>query len=220
MAALLSFDGLKAQILANARQYGVCPEYWDIMRSANYEELVFAGVPRLVYAYRSGIVTDAMLGEVDELLLNENGIYSTSASIVNPGVEVFVLKDAVLTIDINDAGRHNINIMGTGSATINISGNSFVTVSTWKTATANITLNDTSVLITDSRQKSVVTLAQTGTSISDLMATDDVVYNITLATGTFCYAKGFGQSAINKTGSGIIQLTLNELSTNPNPISV
>jgi hypothetical protein len=128
MALLLTFDGLKAALLTTQRTFGVCDGYINAMRAKDYQELIDAGIPVLVTAYKSGVVTDALLAEVDEALLNQNGIYTTNATITDPIFEIFVFGTAEVTLNVTNGEQHNINVLGTAIAHVNVSGNTWIGV--------------------------------------------------------------------------------------------
>jgi hypothetical protein len=216
MASLLTaFDITKYDLLANARQYGVCEGYHELMRATDYQMLIDAAIPLLVYGYRSGILTDAILAGVDEALLNENGIYTTNAVITNPLTEIFVLKNAVVGITVDNGERHNVNVMGTGIATIIISGNSFCTIKTYQQGFADVTLNDTSAACIETMQSSIANVVANNDATGDIASNGDSQLNLTFNDTSYALVQGFGQSLINTAGAGTYNIRLYENSKIP-----
>ena len=118
-----------------------------MMYKRNTEDgLIKAGLPLWVYGYQAGILDDALLAsDFTEATLNANGIYTTgSFAPVNPlGVfEVYIMRNAAVTITLTGNENCKIYVMGGGSLTLIAGDKSYATVKAYNTSSLNITIND------------------------------------------------------------------------------
>lgn len=78
----MTFDELKQAILDSSWKSGLCEEYHTVKIATNYQELIDATIPLFLYGWTKGIVNTAILDEVDNDLLQANGIYYNRTGVV------------------------------------------------------------------------------------------------------------------------------------------
>lgn len=215
MALSLTFQDLKSAILNKASEYDTCEAYWEAMVTKDHQELINVCIPYMEYLIRTNSLTDDLLSEFDEaVILNPNGIYTTNATVTNPNVEIFVLKSAAVDIELNNAWRHNVVIMGNAVANITVSNNTFVKVKTWKNSSVQIVVNDTSAACIETKQSSQVQLNASGTASIQATITGDSIFTANADENSRLNVQGFGHSIINVLGTGRIIQRLYDLSKN------
>lgn len=137
----MTFDEIKAAIVTATMPLEICESYPDVLNASTEQELISAGKDFIEWAYQQDIITESLINEISQGSLHANKIYNTGTfTLTNPVQDVFICGDAVVTINLSDGKKHRVVVLGTGNATINLSGNSYARVQKLQ-STSDITIN-------------------------------------------------------------------------------
>lgn len=164
-----------ATIIDRSKSQEICDTLHDAQVATTEDELIKAGLPLVVFAYQAGIVDDALLAsDFTEATLNENNIYTTgSFTIDDPEDEVYIMRDAVVTVNLTVGTNCKINVMGGGSLILVAGDQSYATVKAYDNSTLNITINDEAMVNLETRQASVSTVSQNNNTVFHLTTHDE-----------------------------------------------
>ena len=197
-----------ATIISRQKTFELCDSLHDAQNATTEEELIEAGLPLVVYAYQTGIVDDALLGsDFTEATLNTYNVFSTGTfTISNPVKEVYIMKEANVTITLSGSNKVKINVMGGGTLTLTAGDTSYATVKLYDQATATVTINDNAMVDIATKDTSTATITNNANGICYVNAIGHSTVNYTGGDSSYCLARVY-QNAIlnyNTSGSGVI----------------
>lgn len=184
----LTFEEFRTEVLNRSKRIEVCDVYQAALNSTTYEALLLSSCGLYEWLYRTGIVDDAILGNIDEAVLNSYGIYMTGTfTLDNPIVadydgchsdyielesapdevqKLYFLKESVLnTLELHDSGNCELTAMGNSSITAYLSGNSKLVLKVLDEATATIILFGNSILCVESSGGTVTSVVAQDNSV-------------------------------------------------------
>lgn len=193
-----------ATLVSRSKLIEICDTLHDVQNATTEDELIKAALPLGVYAYQAGIVDDALLAsDFTEATLNANGIYTTgSFTLTNPTDEVYILRNASVTINIDGSTNQKINVMGGGNLILVASNTSYATVKAYDSSTLNITINDEAMVNLETKENSVATITQNNTSVLHLVSNGSSQVSQVGNDTAYGVAKMFHHSAITYTLNG------------------
>lgn len=189
---------LKAAIIAKSKNAEICDILHDAQIAATESDLINSGLSLVVYCYQNGIVDDALLAEFSEANLNAAGIYTTgSFTITNPGMEIFVMKNASVTINVTGNNKAIITLMGGCGALINTEDNGFIDLKIYNVPIVNITMDDQSMVNVFTSNNPVVTIIQNDDTILHFTGTDHTELTLTANNQSHVLAKMYNNSVMS-----------------------
>jgi hypothetical protein len=193
----MTLDDIKAAILANAMADEICDTLHEVMIAADEDALIEAALPLVVFAYQSGVITDALLAEFTESKLNAALIYTLASgyTINNPTDEVYLMKNATGTINVTGTNRAKVNAMGNSNFTINMSDSSFLSLKVYDSATVTLVASDGAMVTIDATENSNLTITANGSSIVHLNGRNDCTADLTMNNDSYASLKMFAQSS-------------------------
>lgn len=190
-------------IIARAKVDEICDTLHDVQNSSTEDELIEAALPLAVYAYQSGIVDDALLGDLTEANLNAHNIYTTgSFTLTNPDAEVYIMKDAVVTLVMSGSNYVKVNVLGGGTLHLTAGDTSYVTVKVYDSAIVTVEINDDAMVNLTASELSTPSIILNDNSICHITGRDNVVIAVESNDTSYCLAKMFSDSEIDATVSG------------------
>ncbi len=194
----MTFDELKATILQNTRQYEICPVYQQVLIATDIPSLIAAGMSLIVWTYQTGVVPDDLIAEFPEADLNAAGIYTTGTfSLYNPTTNIYVLKDAVVSISLNGNNKCNVVMMGASQTTLVLAGNAYSEMKSYNTAVISSTISDQASQSITGTDQSQVTVVASGGSVTYGLLNNKNVLNYTGNDNSYGLVKSYNQSTVN-----------------------
>lgn len=194
---------IKDLIKSRTKTHCFNEELQDVILATDLEEILEAGISIFEWAYQAKIVDDNLLDEFPEITLNNYGIYSTGTfTLINPDKEIFVVKDAEVTINISDSKKVAVVCMGNSSVTINISGNGFCKVSANDICNINISLSDSAIVNIDARDKASLQIEQNDLSMLHIVSKGNSSFDLRINDSSTCIAYLYQHSAMVYATSG------------------
>lgn len=177
----------------------ICDSLPDVLVATTEDELIIAGKPFTLWAYQSGVVDDALLGDFTEATLNTYEIYTTGTYALtdpDPAIEIFIMKDAVVTIDITDRNKRKINVMGAPTVTINIGNSSYTTINGYNTSALTILIQDTAIVRMETKEEANALITMEDTSVLHVFANAKSTIDVTLSNDSYVNAKLYHNSKL------------------------
>jgi len=195
----MDFNQLKQALLAQAKLADVCGAYQDILIANNESEIIVAGLPLLDWAYRTGILTDDLLNEFDESLLNANGVYRTGTHYLEaPTMDLYFLGDSNAQIIMVGSGRCKVFSVTTGTITEILNGQSYV-INRVYSGGFNLTQNDDSISCNEFKNINGGVINTKNNSVCHMKCYDGAIMNIETNNDSFLKVQGFFNSITNGT---------------------
>lgn len=197
-----------ATIVSRSKRVEICDTLHDVQNALTEEELIQAALPLWVYGYQAGVVDDALLAsDFTEATLNANGIYTTGTfTIDDPENEVYIMRDAVVTINLNNSSNQKINVMGGGNLILVANDTSYATVKAYDASVLDITINDDAMVNLEIRDTSESTVVQNNNSVFHLISHSDSEVTHTGNDTSYALAKLFHHSSLTYTLNGTAQM--------------
>lgn len=204
MALGLTLSQIKAAIVNNSKQVEICQSLQEANIAATEDDLITAGIALAVWVYQTGVVDDNLLDEFTEAKLNAQGVYTSGTfSIADPVSEVFIMKNAVVTVALSGNAKAKINVMGNSTAIINAGNNAFSEIKNYNTATLNLILNDQAMCILTALDESSVAVVENDDSILHLVGNSAGNVELIENDQAFARAKMYNSSSLTYTLNGI-----------------
>lgn len=175
----MTFDELKQAILNNTKKAEICPDYQTALLATDYPSLIAAGIDLLIWCYQNNIVTDDLITEFPEADLNAAGIYSTGTiELDDPDKDIYVIKDATLTINLSGNSSRKIWGMGSSVLALNMADNSYAEVKTYNSHNATHSINGNASHILTATDQSVNNVTAQDSAVTHIFANglSDVAY--------------------------------------------
>lgn len=207
----MTFDELKAEFITRARRFEICDVMHDMMKSTTYQELIRAGIPMLVYGWRTGVVDDALLAEFPAGILEDNGIYYDALGTIThpPAVkfpyydsyELFIIKGDV-DIAFTGVDKYKLNLLQADAA-ITTEDEVFLQIEAWNSS-YTVNASDSSIVMTNA-----VVLEDYHPTETEITLDDDANMDI--------IARGYSSINLSILGSAFARVDIfskTEMSTN------
>ena len=194
----MTFSELKTEILSRLKRLELCDAYYDAMAATTHAELIAAGMPLVVWSYQADVVDDALLSEFTESDLNAEGIFTAgSFTIANPSLEIFVMKEANVTLNISLPGKYKINPMGESVVMISAGSNSFLTVKGYDQASITIATADTAVVNVELTENSEATINTNDDSVVHVIGRSKSQTELIQNNNSYCLATLYLEATLN-----------------------
>src|SRR5438552_2489127 len=142
-----TFQQLKSAFLANARPKEFCKGFHDAQIATDQNSLILSNIDAAIWLYSSGVVTDSLLSQLDQNILNANGIYSSGTfNLTNPTGKIYVLGNAQVSLTANGNNATELHALGTGAVNITLANNGFCEMGAYLNAAVNVTASDSATL--------------------------------------------------------------------------
>lgn len=194
----LSFNDIKTEILARAREIDTCREFHDAVIAADFTELIAAGIGDLANIYNSAFVDDALLADVPTVNLEAAGIYRTNSSLTNPSLPVYITNGATVTITMSGNSAQDVYILsGTLIAVCNDS--SKLEIKAYNNTILNLTVNDSGSPCVACYNSVTATITMTDNSVIKLNCLDSATASLTMSNNSFALLFAWGGAGIDYT---------------------
>lgn len=193
-----------ATIIDRTKRVEICDTLHDAQNATTEEELIQAGLPLVVYSYQTGIVDDALIAsDFTEATLNSFGIYTTGTfTFEDPEQETYIMRDAVVNISLSGFTNCKINVMGAGTLTLVAGDTSYATVKAYDNSVLDITINDDAMVALETREQSSTTASLNNNSILHTDSKGNSVINHTGNDSAYFLAKLSQRSELTSTLTG------------------
>lgn len=182
---MLTFDDIKAAILSRARSIEICDTLQEVLVTTTEDELITAAMPLIVFAYQTGIVDDTLLDSFTEATLNAHGIYTAGTfTLANPE-EIFILKNADVTVNLSANSKCKINVLGTANLTVVAADNAYCFIKSYGNATVAITANNNSMINIESTDNSAITASANGNTVFQVLQHKSSTINLTATANSY-----------------------------------
>lgn len=183
-----TFAQVKADILNRAKQIETCDDYHKASLATSYAQLIDAGLPSIVWAYKAGIIDDFMFTDVPAADLKAKGIYNLgTTTLLNPTVPIYILPYTTVTVFMFSSNKQdfhclggtlNMNILSTAQAEIAAHNDAQINLSITGSGIGCITLKDEAKLTGTVSNSGVVTIEGRGDSETTLTANNTAHLNL------------------------------------------
>ncbi len=200
----MTFADLKIALLAAAKPLEICDAFFETKVAADYHELIEAGLRTPVWIYQSGVLTDALLGEIPESEMNDRGIYTTgSFSISDPDLsEIYLFKDAVVTLTLSGNKKLKVIIQGAATIDATLTDNAHLHVVGYNTAGIDVDCSNESSVCIDATDENVVAVTLNDDSCGHITATGDSSGTVTADDDSVARISTFQHAAFTYTQHG------------------
>lgn len=207
---------IKDVILSVAKTTEICDAYQQILLAVTEQDIIDAGIAYAEWAYRSGIINDALLAEFDQLNLNANQIYLSGVHILNnPSGDVYVFGTANVTINMNGSSNCRVFGFSTSVININLSDQAFVKCKIFNAGLNLQQFNESSscVEVNDSSTSQIQT---SNTSVSHIRTYSNVQLNLVSNNSSYILVQAFFNSVLSgvQNDTSIINITTNQQAQN------
>lgn len=210
----MTFADIKDTILTGAKKAEVCGEYINILTALTEQDIIDSAVDLSEWAFRSGIIDDALLLEFNQANLNTNQIYVTGPFTLTDPVkkDIYVFGDAEVEINIS-TGQYNIFMFSSSVVNLNITGTGYAQVKVFN-GTLNLVMEDDSVCSAEITESTSTAIINDGSVLHTKCYKGT---NLDLTTNNTSYVKhqGFFNSNVTtiKNDTSEIQLVLTQTAT-------
>lgn len=209
----MPFPATKALLIARTKRVEICDTLHEVQNAITEDEMIKFGLPLAVYAYRSGIVDDALLGaEFTEAILNTNGVYTVGVFILtdtNNNIDDFyIMKTADVTLTLTGNAKCKVQVMGAANLTLITNDTSYCTVKAYGNATLHITINDDSMVELETCENTISEITQNDNSILQVNSHDSSVVTQVGNANSFGNAKIEQRALLTYTLNGAAQMSV------------
>jgi len=206
----MALSDIIATIISRSKVIEICDSLHDVQNSTTEEEVIEAGLPLLVYSYQAGIIDDSLIADFTESTLNSYNIFTTGTfTITNPDSEVYILKNAIVSLTISGTWNGKINVMGAATLNLTIGDTCFATVKVYDNGIANVTINDDAMVTLACKENSNVTAIVNTNGIFHLTAYNFSVCGVTTNNNSYAKATLFHNSSITPANYDTSTLLIN-----------
>ena len=203
----MTFEEVKQAIITNTKKAAICDKFQALITATDYNSIIQAGlnggIDVVLWCYQSGIITDDLLTEIPEADLNAAGIYSTgSFQLENPTGNIYVLKNADVSIVLNQNNNLMIFPMGNSQTTITLSGTAYTEIRTYNDAKTNLNISGNASCIVITKSESVSTINASENAIVHMENSNDSIVNYSGTDSSYANIKTYINSVVNVDLSG------------------
>lgn len=220
----MTFADLKALIISRVKLQELCPQYQDLIIAADYDALINVATDSFEWAYHSGVFDDSLFVEIPEATLNAHGIYINDVTLTNPSGTVYLFGGATSTssIAVNGNNKCKVRILAEAGVTINATGNAYVDVKSFDSATVAINLDTNASALIEGTNQSAITLVCIDDSFINQVISDESNSQSTMSNNSYGRVRCYNSSALyyvlNDSGNLNIQTFQYATSTNGLPL--
>lgn len=187
-----------ATILSRSKSLEICDTLHDVQNVTTEEDLIDAGLPLAIYAYQQGIVDDALLAsDFTEATLNSKGVYTTGTfTLTNPD-EIFIFRNANVTVNMTGGNKCKVNVLGGATLTIVAGDTSYAFIKGYGTAAIGVTANDNAIVNIDIRESVVANITTNANSILQMVQSGNTNGNLYANNNSNGIARTYSQAVLN-----------------------
>lgn len=194
----MTFDQLKSAFLANARPLEFCKSYHDAVITTDINSLILSNIDIAIWLYTAGIVTDDLLSNIDQSVLNANGIYSSGTfNILNPVGKVYVLGNATVSLTANGNNATELHALGTGVVNIALADNGFCELGAYLSSNVVVNATDNSTICLSTFENSNVAATLNNTSSAFMILNWLSALNLVGNDTSFANVKGYDKACLS-----------------------
>lgn len=205
----MALSDIQATILSRAKSIEICDTLQEVVVATTEEDLIVAALPLAVFAYLSGIVDDTLLASFTEATLNAHGVYTTGTYTLTDPDEIFILKDAVVTVNLTGTSKCKINALGACNVTIVAADNSYCFIRCYGNTSVTITAGNNSIINIETNDNSAVTATANDDSIFQIAQYKFSTVNLIANGASYTLAFLYFNSVLtyNCSGTAVVNAT-------------
>lgn len=198
----MTFEQVKQQILYNIKRAELCAGYQAVRVSTDFASLLEAGASFFSWCILNKIVDDEIIDSFPDTDLNAAGIYKTSETIINPEMDIYVVRGAVVNVSVAANINRKLHVFGSSTLSIAVGENALAEVQAYQQAIVQITTNGFGSCFLEARSNVSTSVAMSEESVVHAKFYDTATATFNMIEDSYSLVRAFQNSIIDYTLDG------------------